>query len=90
MRTLNMIFLQHIASQRQGYKTQAILKYQLYRGPYMGAQVFIKLGKRDELRGLLSIISLFLKELNKLNNIEHECDSINYMALKYFEIAFRS
>ena len=56
----------------------------------MGAQVFIKLGKRDELRGLLSIISLFLKELNKLNNIEHECDSINYMALKYFEIAFRS
>ena len=33
-----------------------------------------KLGKRDEMRGLPNILSLFRNEFNKLNNIwEHEC-----------------
>ena len=32
-----------------------------------------ELGKRDKMRGLPSILSLFHKELNKLKKQEHEC-----------------
>ena len=41
-------------------------------GSYMSAHVLLKLlnelGKRDKMRGLLSILSLFLSEFNQFNN----------------------
>ena len=44
----------------------------LYRGSYMSAHVLLKLlnelGKRDKMRGLPSIVSLFRNEFNKFNN----------------------
>ena len=43
------------------------------RGSYRSAHVLLillkKLGKRDKVRGLPSILSLFRNEFNKLNNI---------------------
>ena len=43
----------------------------LYRGSYMSAHVFLnllnELGKRDKMRGLPSILSLFRNEFNKFN-----------------------
>ena len=45
---------------------------QIYRGSYMSAHVLFnllnELGKRDEMRGLPSILSLFRNEFNKFNN----------------------
>ena len=42
------------------------------RGSYMSAHVLLnllnKLGKRDKMRGLPSILSLFRNEFNKFNN----------------------
>ena len=42
------------------------------RGSYMSAHVLLnllnELGKRDKMRGLLSILSLFRNEFNKFNN----------------------
>ena len=44
----------------------------LYRGSYMSADVLLNLlnefRKRDKMRGLPSILSLFRKEFNKFNN----------------------
>ena len=44
----------------------------LYRLSYMSARVLLnllnKLGNRDKMRGLLSILSLFCNEFNKFNN----------------------
>ena len=44
----------------------------VYRGSYTSAHVllnlFNKLGKRDKMRGLPSILSLFRNEFNKFNN----------------------
>ena len=44
------------------------------RGSYMSAHVLLnllnKLGKRDKMRGLPSILSLFRNEFNKFNNTE--------------------
>ena len=44
----------------------------LYRGSYISAHVLLnslnELGKRDKMRGLPSILSLFRNELNKFNN----------------------
>ena len=43
----------------------------LYRGSYMKAHVLLillnKLGKRDKMRGLPSILSLFRNSFNKIN-----------------------
>ena len=43
-----------------------------HRGSYMSAHVLLnllnELGKRDKMRGLPSILSLFRNELNKFNN----------------------
>ena len=43
-----------------------------YRGSYMSAHVLLnlsnELGKRDKMRGLPSILSLFRNEFNKFNN----------------------
>ena len=45
---------------------------ELYRGSYMSAHVLLnllnELGKRDKMRGLPSILSLFRNEFNKFNN----------------------
>ena len=42
--------------------------------------LFNELGKRDKLRGLLSILSLFPNELNKFNNTRARMlDSIYHM-----------
>ena len=58
-----------------------------YRGSYMSAHVLLnllnELGKRDKMRGLSSILSLFRNEFNKLNNTSARMlDSIYHMALR--------
>ena len=44
----------------------------IHRGSYMSAHVLLnllnELGKRDKMRGLPSILSLFRNEFNKFNN----------------------
>ena len=48
-----------------------------------------KLRKRNKMRGLSSILSLFRNEYNKFYNIGARMfDSIYHMTLKYFEIIF--
>ena len=59
---------------------------------YMSAHVLLnllnELGKRDKMRGLPSILSLFRNEFNKFNNTRARMlDSIYHMT-KYFEISF--
>ena len=54
------------------------------RGSYMSAHVLLhllsELGKRDKLRGLPSILSLFRNEFNKFNNTRARMlDSIYHM-----------
>ena len=48
-----------------------------YRGSYMSAHVLLnllnKLRKRDKMRSLPSILSLFRNEFNTFNNTEHKC-----------------
>ena len=48
-----------------------------------------KLRKRDKMRGLQSILSLFLNEFNKFNNTgAGMLDSIYHMIKNYFENIF--
>ena len=59
----------------------------LNRGSYMSAHVLlnllIKLGKRDKMQGLPSILSLFPNEVNKFNNKRARIiDSIHHMTLR--------
>ena len=61
-------------------------------GSYMSAHVLLnllnELGKRDKMRGLSSILSLF-HELNKFNNTRAQMlDYIYHMTLKHLKIAF--
>ena len=56
----------------------------LYRGSYISAHVLLnllnELGKRDKMRGLPSILSLFRNEFNKFNNTRARMlDSIYHM-----------
>ena len=58
-----------------------------YRGSYMSAHVILnllnELGKRDKMRGLTSILSLFHNEFNKFNNTKARMlDSIYHMTLR--------
>ena len=58
-----------------------------YRGSYMSAHVLLnllnKLGKRDQMRGLPSILSLFHNELNKFNNTRAPMlDYFDHMTLR--------
>ena len=58
--------------------------YKIYRGSYMSAHVLLnllnELGKRDKMRGLPSILSLFRNEFNKFNNTRARMlDSIYHM-----------
>ena len=57
------------------------------RGSYMSAHVLLtllnELGKRDKMRGLPSIISLFRNEFNKFNKTRARMlDSIYHMTLR--------
>ena len=59
----------------------------VHRESYMNAQVLLnllnKLGKRDKMRGLPSILSLFRNEFNKFNNTRAlMLDSIYHMTLR--------
>ena len=48
-----------------------------------------KLGKRDKMRGLPSILSLFPNKFNRFNNTGAQMlDSVYHMKLNYFEISF--
>ena len=62
---------------------------QLNRGSYMRAHVLSnllnELRKRDKIRGLVSILSLFRNESNKFNNTgARMLDSIYHMTLELF------
>ena len=52
----------------------------------MSAHVFMillnELGKRDQMRGLQSILSLFRNEFNKFNKTSRMLDSIYHMTLR--------
>ena len=59
----------------------------LHRGSYMSAYVLLnllkELGKRDKIRGLLSILSFFRNKVNKFNNTRARMlDSIYHMTLR--------
>ena len=59
----------------------------LYRGSYMSAHVLLNLsnglGKRDKMRGLPSILSLFRNKFNKFNNTRAQMlDSIYHVTLR--------
>ena len=61
----------------------------LHRGFYMSAHVLLnllnELGKRDKMRGLPSILSLFRNEFNKFNNTRARMlDSIYHMIKSHF------
>ena len=51
---------------------QLVVDHVLNRGSYMSAHVLLnllnELGKRDKMRGLPSILSLFRKEFHQFNN----------------------
>ena len=51
--------------------------HDINRGSYMSAHVLLnllnELWKKDKMRGLPSILSLFRNEFNKFNNTGHEC-----------------
>ena len=59
-----------------------------HRGSYMSAHVLLnllnELGKRDKMRGLSCILSLFCKKFNKFNNTRARMlDSIYHMTLRF-------
>ena len=60
----------HEISMRECF--QRLKTYENYRGSYMSAHVLLnllnELQKRDKMRGLPSILSLFRNEFNKFNN----------------------
>ena len=61
--------------------------FTIYRGSYMSAHVLLnllnELEKRDKMRGLSSILSLFRNEFNKFNNTgARMLDSIYHMTLR--------
>ena len=60
-----------------------------YRGSYMSVHVLLylsnELRKRDKMRGLQSILSLFRNEFDKFNNTGAQMlDSFYHMTLKLF------
>ena len=60
---------------------------QIHRGSYTSAHVLLnvlnELGKRDKMRGLPTILSLFRNEFNKFNNTRAQMlDSIYHITLR--------
>ena len=73
----------HLSVSTTGLSNLVILN----RGSYMSAHVLLnllnELGKRDKMRGLPSILSLFRNEFNKFNNTRARIlDSIYHMILR--------
>ena len=69
------------------YKRNPVVHDASNRGSYMSAHVLLnllnELGKRDKMRGLPSILSLFRNEFNKFNNTRARMlDSIYHMTLR--------
>ena len=63
----------------------------MYRGSHMSAHVLLnllnELSKRDKMRGLPSILSLFRNEFNKFNNTGARIlDSIYHMTLRLLNL----
>ena len=76
----------HYLSIRQGLTLSPVENYEgcLNRGSYVSAHVLLnllnELGKRDKMRGLPSILSLFPNSFNKFNKIRARMlDSIYHM-----------
>ena len=66
------------------YHTPELKTPTKYRGSYMSVHVLLnllnKLSKRDKMRGLLSVLSLFRIEFDKFNNTgAQKLDSIYHM-----------
>ena len=77
----------------QMYMYVFMFHVKIHRGSYMSAHVLLnllnELGKRDKMRGLPSILSLFRNEFNKFNNTRAQMlDSIYHMTLEYLKTAF--
>ena len=71
-------------SEAQAVEHSRITNERLYIGSYMSAYVLLnllnELGKRDKMRGLLSISSIFRNDFNKFNNTRARMlDSIYHM-----------
>ena len=67
---------------------EELLEKVIYRGSYMSDHVLFnllnELGKRDKMRGLPSILSLFRNEFNKFNKKRARMlDSIYHMTLRF-------
>ena len=76
-----------LLQQYQVIASPVYLRWKLYRGSYMSAHVLLnllnKLRKRDKMRGLPSILSLFRNEFNKFNKTRARMlDSIYHMTLR--------
>ena len=77
-----------VSAQKHTHWGQRQTMHKQHRGSYMSAHVLLnllnELGKRDKMRGLPSILSLFRKELNEFNNTRARMlDSIYHMTLRY-------
>ena len=82
----------YIATKRRIYNvkrlySRAVEDPVIKRGSYMSAHVLLsllnELGKRDKMRGLPSILSLFRNEFNKFKKIRARMlDSIYHMTLR--------
>ena len=71
-------------------KHENITQHTIYRGSYTSAHVLLnllnELGKRDKMRGLPSILSLFRNEFDKFNNTRARMlDSIYHMTLRLLQ-----
>ena len=74
-------------SKRLSLRFQRLKTYEKYRGSYMSAYVLLnllnELRKRDKMRGLLSILSLFRNKFNKFNNTRARMlDSFYHVTLR--------
>ena len=83
---MNTGFLQ-IQYWRTKHLKKTITIMNIYRGSYISAHGLLnllnELGKRDKMRGLPSILSLFRNEFNKFNNTRARMlDSIYHMTLR--------
>ena len=69
------------------HSVRSMTHCEFHRGSYMSVHVLLNLSnefeKRDKMRGLPSILSLFRSELNKFNNTRARMlDSIYHMTLR--------
>ena len=71
VRYMNLIIIKKWSFWLSSFSLTTALRL-FHRGSYMSAHVLLnllnELGKRDKMRGLPSILSLFRNEFNKFNN----------------------